>query len=715
LKRGKAAGRRTPGGRQALLRQQAEGIAREKKAGRNLENLDTLSPAAAQRLLHDLQVHQIELELQNEELRQMQDTLEASRVRYFDLYNLAPVGYFTLDDKGFIIEANLTSATLLGVPRGVFSGKPLSRFVAGGDADKFYLHYRRLLATREPQSFELLMSREGGAPFFAWVETRIFQHESGIVSCQVVISDVNELNLIRQQLRRSQSLQRTAGKIAMVGGWSINLPQQELVWSEEIFEILEYPPNGTPTLSEALALYPPPSHKIITTALNACIHQGIPFDCELEIFTLKRRPLHVRAIGHALRDAQGKITSVEGAFQDISDYKNAELARAALEDQVRESQKMEAIGTLAGGIAHDFNNILATILGNVELARQDARANWQALVSLDEIQKAGMRAKELVQQILSFSRRQPTLRRMMSLPSVVEEAVRLLRTALPEGASMDYFCAPDVPSILADPTQIQQLLLNLGNNAAYAMRGRSGSINIRVEGITLDQHAAGVASRLRPGRYARIVMSDTGKGMDEAIRQRIFEPFFTTKPHGEGTGLGLSVAQSIVQSHEGTIVVFSEPGQGSRFEVYFPCARETETVLAMTEPAGVASEGNGRRILYIEDDEAQLFMIRRMLERWGYRVSAHIEQREALRALQAGEHFDLVITDYNMPGLSGLEAACAIRAARPELPIIMLSGYITQKLRVAAAAAGVDEVLAKPGDIEGLRDVVQGLLMKPTH
>jgi len=257
--------------------------------------------------------------------------------------------------------------------------------------------------------------------------------------------------------------------------------------------------------------------------------------------------------------------------------------------------------------------------------------------------------------------------------------------------------------------------LNLGNNAAYAMRGRSGSINIRVEGITLDQHAAGVASRLRPGRYACIVMSDTGKGMDEAIRQRIFEPFFTTKPHGEGTGLGLSVAQSIVQSHEGTIVVSSEPGQGSRFEVYFPCARETETVLAMTEPAGVASEGNGRRILYIEDDEAQLFMIRRMLERWGYRVSAHIEQREALRALQAGEHFDLVITDYNMPGLSGLEAACAIRAARPELPIIMLSGYITQKLRVDAAAAGVDEVLAKPGDIEGLRDVVQGLLMKPMH
>ncbi|MBS1218460.1 MAG: sensory box protein [Proteobacteria bacterium] len=661
MKRGKAAGRRTPGGRQALLRQQAEGIARE-KAGRNLENLDTLSPAAAQRLLHDLQVHQIELELQNEELRQMQDALEASRVRYFGLYNLAPVGYFTLDDKGFIIEANLTSATLLGVPRGVFSGKPLSRFVAGGDADKFYLHYRRLLATREPQSFELLMSREGGAPFCAWVETRIFQNEGGIVSCQVVISDVDELNLIRQQLRRSQSLQRTAGKIAMVGGWSINLPQQELVWSEEIFEILEYPPNGTPTLAEALALYPPPSHKIITTALNACIHQGIPFDCELEIFTLKRRPLHVRAIGHALRDAQGKIT-----------------------------------------------------LGNVELARQDARANWQALVSLDEIQKAGMRAKELVQQILSFSRRQPTLRRMMSLPSVVEEAVRLLRTALPEGASMDYFCAPDVPSILADPTQIQQLLLNLGNNAAYAMRGRSGSINIRVEGITLDQHAAGVASRLRPGRYACIVMSDTGKGMDEAIRQRIFEPFFTTKPHGEGTGLGLSVAQSIVQSHEGTIVVSSEPGQGSRFEVYFPCARETETVLAMTEPAGVASEGNGRRILYIEDDEAQLFMIRRMLERWGYRVSAHIEQREALRALQAGEHFDLVITDYNMPGLSGLEAACAIRAARPELPIIMLSGYITQKLRVAAAAAGVDEVLAKPGDIEGLRDVVQGLLMKPMH
>jgi signal transduction histidine kinase/ActR/RegA family two-component response regulator len=489
------------------------------------------------------------------------------------------------------------------------------------------------------------------------------------------------------------------------------LPHNDLIWSDEICTILEFPKGTVPPLAEALSLYPPASYEIISSALKICARDGTSFDCELEIFTTKGRRLDVRAIGQAVRDANGNISGIEGAFQDITERKKAEQAHVSLGAQLRESQKMEALGTLAGGIAHDFNNILGTILGNAELARHDARANWQALVSLEEILKAGNRAKDLVQQILSFSRRQPTSRRVLSLQGVVEESVRLLRAALPVGVRIDCHCAADTPSVVADPTQVQQVLLNIGNNAVHAMEGRPGNIDIRVEGVTLDEASARFDLNLRPGRYARVVVSDVGHGMDATILRRIFEPFFTTKPPGKGTGLGLSVAHGIMQAHEGGIVAHSEPGKGSRFELYFPHAGEVAAALGMTEDAGAASEGRGQHILYVDDDQAQVFLIKRMLERWGYRVSAYLEQREALNALLADVHnFDLVVTDFNMPGMSGLDVARAIRDARPDLPVVVVSGYITDTLRAQAEAVGVRELIGKPHEVEEVRDALHRLL-----
>jgi PAS domain S-box-containing protein len=692
------------------LREKAEQIARDSE--RSLPgNLDSLSPADLQRALHDLQVHQIELELQNEELRRAQAALDASRARYFDLYDLAPVGYFTLDENGFILEANLTGASLLRVARGALVKQPLSRFVVGNDADNYYLHHKQLFKTGEPQAFELRLSRKSGSPFTAWIEAAIAPDDRGARVCRVVVSDITERNVIQDKLRYSQRLLQTAGAIAQVGGWSIQFPHDKLMWSDEICAILDFPAGTVPPLAEALALYPPPSREIISGAIKTCARDGTPFDCELEIFTAKRRRLDVRAIGHAVRDEDGNVTGIEGAFQDITERKKAEQARALLEAQLRESQKMEALGTLAGGVAHDFNNILGTILTNAELARQDARANWQALVSLEEIEKAGRRARDLVQQILSFSRRQLTSRRVMSLVSIVEESTRLLCAANPGGMRIECHCAADTPSVVVDPTQVQQVLLNLGTNAAHAMMGRPGSIDIRMEGITLDDTSAPFDVSQRPGRYVRIVVSDKGHGMDAATQQRIFEPFFTTKPQGKGTGLGLSVVHGIMQAHHGEIVVHSEPGKGSTFELYFPCADEAAAALGTIEPARPTSEGRGRHILYIDDDESQLFASKRMLERWGYCVSAYIEQREALDAVLAGKlRFDLVVTDYSMPGTSGLEIARTIHDARPKLPVIMVSGYITDELRRQAASAGVRELIGKPQDLEVLRDAVHRLM-----
>lgn len=420
--------------------------------------------------------------------------------------------------------------------------------------------------------------------------------------------------------------------------------------------------------------------------------------------------IHVESSVSRLRAGEGIRPGLLAVIRDISERRQAERGRASLEAQLIEAQRVEAIGTLAGGVAHDFNNILGTILINAELARQDAGRNHEALRSLAEIEKASHRARDLVQQILSFSRRQPSSRQVVSIASIAEECVRLLRAGLLGGMRIECHCAADTPSILADSAQVTQVLLNLGANAAQAMQERPGTIDIRAEGFTLDESSARPDLVLRPGRYARIVVCDTGHGMDAATQRRIFEPFFTTRPPGKGTGLGLSVVHGIVQAHAGAIIVHSEPGEGSKFELYFPCANEAAAAPDTIERAGQVAEGRGRHILYIDDDQPQLFASKRMMERWGYRVSAYFEQREALDAVLSGKlRVDLVVTDFNMPGTSGLEIASAIRDALPDLPVIMVSGYITDELRTQAAAVGVREMIAKPQDREELRDAVQNI------
>jgi PAS domain S-box-containing protein len=697
------------------LRQAAEDIvlARVRRAAMDRR---AWSSDDVDRAMHDLQVHQIELEMQNEELRRTQDALEASRARYFDLYDLAPVGYFTLDARGIIIEANLTGASLLGVTRGALVGTYFSRYIAAEDCDTYYLRRNQLGHSDEPQAFELRLLHHDKTAFTAWTDITVAHDDSGTPMCRLVATDISDRKAIQEKLRESQSLLHAAGQMAHIGGWAVELPHLEISWSDEVRSMLDYPKGYVPQLADVQELYPRTAHTLVTTALSACMANATPFDFELDLRTAKRRSISVRVIGQAVRNATGAVCRIEGAVQDITAGKKATQAQASLEAQLRESQKMEAIGTLAAGIAHDFNNILGTILGNADLARKDCGWNHHALESLDEIKKAGRRAQDLVQQILSFSRRQPTARRVISLQPIVDESVRLMRAVLPGGVRLDCHCSVDAPAVAANPTQVKQVLLNLGTNAAHAMRGQSGDIVIRVESFMQEVFTQQHDFNLRPGHYARIVFSDSGHGMDQATQKRIFEPFFTTKPVGEGTGLGLSVVHGIMQNHAGAILVSSAPGKGSRFELYFPTAGSTVATLSPHELAGPSSEGAGQKILYLDDDESQLFMVKRMMERWGYSVVTYREQREAIEAVKAGEiYFELVITDFKMPGMSGLDVARALRDLRPELPVLMVSGYINDPLRAQATAAGVRELFSKPHEEEDLRDAVQLLLPPPTR
>jgi signal transduction histidine kinase/ActR/RegA family two-component response regulator len=381
------------------------------------------------------------------------------------------------------------------------------------------------------------------------------------------------------------------------------------------------------------------------------------------------------------------------------------------EVRLRESQKMEAIGTLAGGIAHDFNNILAAILGNTALARESLPAGHPAEPHLGQVLQAGAHARSLVQQIVAFSRRQPLARVAQPLAPLLQSSVRLLRATLPAAVELKVQVADHPVWAQVDANQLQQVLMNLCTNAWHALAGGSGRIDLGLDEVWVDAAMAASIGGLGPGPHARLWVADNGCGMDEAALARIFEPFYTTKPVGQGTGLGLSVVHGIVTAHEGAIGVASRPGQGSRFDLYFPL------VAAMPSPAelhgGDESQraGRGERVIYLDDDAVMAMLAEALLGRDGYAVRSFTDAHAALAAVrEAPEDVDLFVTDYNMPELSGLDVVRALHEIRPGLPVIISSGFLNDEIRAAAARAGVRHLLQKEYSTEQLTPLVRRVL-----
>jgi len=408
-----------------------------------------------------------------------------------------------------------------------------------------------------------------------------------------------------------------------------------------------------------------------------------------------------------LRKLERKMAQLEESNRtlqaDIAERERVERERSALEEQLLQARKMEAIGTLAGGIAHDFNNILGAIAGNAELARMEPDLPESVRTGIDEIVKATDRAKRLVQQILTFSRRTRVEPRPVSLPEIARETLSLLRSTIPAGIDLDLVIREPVPNVLADTTQLHVVVLNLVTNAWHAIDGTAGRIEVELSG-TATPEAIGANGNGTPDA-ARLVVRDNGHGMDPETRQRIFEPFYTTKAPGVGTGLGLSVVHGLVRDLGGNIVVDSRPGAGTTFEVRLP-AVSGSVEAAPAAPAPVP-RGSGERILYLDDDEALVFLARRLFGRLGYTVHGRTRPDAALEDLREDPTgFDLLVTDYNMPTMSGLEVAREAARIAPRLPIILASGYVTEELRQEAARAGIAQVLEKPDSMADLCQAV---------
>ena len=395
---------------------------------------------------------------------------------------------------------------------------------------------------------------------------------------------------------------------------------------------------------------------------------------------------------------------------DVTAYEAAEAARSQLLMELRQSQKMEALGTLAGGIAHDFNNIVGAILGNVVLARQDLTADHPAAQSIEQIYKAALRARDLVSQILSFSRRQEAKLVDQELGPIIADTVQLMRSTLPALVAMRVNMSPEPIAARVDASQIGQVLMNLCTNAWHASAGAAARIEIGLDRrvVVRDEHSS--TDGLPPGAYAHLWVADDGKGMDAATRERMFEPFFTTKPVGQGTGLGLSVVHGIVLAHQGAITVDSEPGRGTSIHVLLPLR------LLLPRQSGPISEvtetviGRGQHVLYVDDDEVMLLMVERLLQRAGFRVTALQDVESAVAALrERPQDFDVVLSDFNMPGMTGLQIARHVVQLRADLPVALISGDVSDELRVEAAAIGVAALVPKQDAFDQLAVIVHRL------
>jgi PAS domain S-box-containing protein len=661
------------------------------------DDSETRSPEDTRRLLHELRVHQIELQMQNEELCLAQVKLEEARARYFDLYDLAPVGYCCVSEHGLILEANLTAATLLGVARRDLVAQPITRFIASDDADSYYLHRKQLIKTGTPQEWDLRMVTRDGTPLWAYMHITAAQGEGGAPVHRIVMSDITARKQAEEALRESAVRRLSIIETAMDGFWLVDTQGRLVEVNQTYARMSGY------SVEELLSLRIPDLEAAETAADTAEHMQKIMRQGEDRFETKHRRKDgSVFDVEVSVQCRSGKDGTLVCFLRDIT-------VRKRVEGLHLQTQKLESLGTLASGIAHDFNNILSAIRGHVDLAAEDVGPDHAVAPRLESIRKASERASELVRRITAFGRPVEAHRQVVDLRVVVGEALALLRSTLPASISLQTDYAQDAPMVTADAGQVHEAIVNLTTNAVHAIGERAGSITYRLEPVQVDDELARSSSTgLEPGWYARLTVSDSGCGMEAATLARVFDAFYTTKPPDKGTGLGLSMVYGTMRSHGGAVTVQSAPGKGSHFHLYFPATHET------VQPQDAAPAPHlpsaGKRVLFVDDEEVLVELSEDVFARMGHQVSGFTDPTVALEAFRAHpQDYDVVITDLSMPHMSGLELARAVLAVRPGMPILMMTGHIRDKDQNDAHLAGIRELVYKPVSLQELGHTIDRL------
>ena len=615
-----------------------------------------------------------------------------------------PAGAVLIDRDGCIIAANRAAAKLFGyslpdlhqvsLSELIPDWRPLGPVVARGEslsprATRRSATGHRLDGASFPLRYSQLLVEADSA---LWTLVSVSARGRGAAA-----QDVPDQHSPEERLR-------AAVKAGGIGTWIWDLRDRTVWWDDAMYELWgrRRQEEVLPAATAAQLIHPDDQQWAGAQLMGFLQSDAQEFSQEFRV----HRPdkvLWVAVTGRIERDEQGQAVRLIGATIDVT-------ARKQAEESLRHAQKIEALGTLAGGIAHDFNNILLAIAGNTRLAMTELPPDHPVQQGLNEIATASARASDLVNRILTFSRQGESRREVISLQPAVEEAVKLLRATLPAMVDIRCHFTADLPLVRADATQIHQIVINLLTNSAHAIGDEAaGVITVELDEVRFAQSDI-LMPELKAGRYVRLSVSDTGCGMDKATLDRAFDPFFTTKPPGRGTGLGLSVVHGIVRNHEGAIIVSSEPGRGSTFRLYFPVIDAPQA--AMAKPANKGdrreSRGDGRRVMYIDDEEALVFLMSRVLQRAGYEVTGFSDPEQALQVLQArARDFDVVVTDLSMPGMSGFHLARAIKEFRADLPIVVTSGYLRAEDREVAREIGIRDLVLKPDTVEELGQVLE--------
>ena len=639
--------------------------------------------------------------------------LRASEERFRTLVESSPVAVLKVDDAGIITFANRRALELFGYGKAELEGAPVEQLVPAAHRPA-HVGYR-VAFNQSPKARpigegrELFGVRKDGSKVAVEIGLSPIS-EGGRRFVLATVTDITERLRAEAALRteadfRSAVIERMAEGLCVCHEVAAEPFVEFTVWNSAMIEITGYTLAEINRLGWYQTLYPDP--EVRERAISRMARMRVGDDLQAEEWTITRADGQARCLAISTRVVHGPQGQafVLAVMQDVTERKRAEAERASFEGHLRQVQKLEAIGTLAGGIAHDFNNILGSILGNAQLGLMDVPESHPARTSLEDIRTAALRAKELVQQILIFSRLQvrPELREPVDARLVLGEAIRLLKATIPAGVLVESHLGADPFPVLADPTQLHQILLNLGTNAWHAMEATGGRIVIGAEGVEVGGEGRSVPG-LAPGPHLCLRVTDSGVGMDAQTQKRIFEPFYTTKDPGKGTGLGLSVVHGIVVQLKGAIRVESEVGQGSTFEVFLPLAKAAGAPgLDDRSPKAVGSAPRSLRILVLDDDEALQAVTCKVLERIGHRVTGETVVERALERFQADPGaFDLIITDQNMPGRSGVDLAAEFLGLRPDLPVLLVTGKLSHELRQRARDTGVREVLQKPLDLDEL-------------